>query len=72
MSDTREEIAMDKWFQDYLGSCQTCEHYYKGFCNFHEEEIECIGECNEYSELNLARAISEQRKKMWEKLRERT
>lgn len=72
MSDTKEEIALDEWFEKHRYECVTCTHYYKGFCSHHQENTEDITECDDWHERNLAQDISEQRKRMWERIKNET
>ena len=72
--DSREEIARDEWWQKNLGTCYTCEHYYKGICHYYDEMLEYIdadlSNCEHYIEVNLAKRISESRKRTYERIKE--
>lgn len=84
MSDTREEIALEKWILAHEGTCYTCkwykkEHFPTGggtmeYCNnpLSENEgmdIRDISECVLYREKDWAQELSQQRARTWETIK---
>lgn len=72
--DTAEEIVRDKWVQDHLRMCGTCEHKGYGICRNADSYLcgELVGStdmCDEWSMRDEARTISDQRRKTYEKLK---
>ena len=72
--DNRDELAFDKWIQDHLGMCGTCKYKVKGFCENNwsyefTDEVEDTDTCGEWVERNHAQALSEARKRMFEKIK---
>lgn len=75
--DTREELAMDEWIQEYDGCCATCKYYMRGYCHNEEspycdfEELSDGCACEFWSQKDFAKARSKRIKKMMEDMRKR-
>ena len=72
--DTREEIAMDEWIENHMGMCGTCEYMVKGICKNDlayefEDNVENTDTCGEWVKKDFAKALSESRRRMYEKIK---
>lgn len=74
--DTPEELLRDKWIERHKGMCGTCRYKADGVCKNECSYLyyELVGDndmCDEWSERDYAKSLSETIKKTMERLKKK-